>query len=79
MRIYFILFKMDFFIYLFYLFFLFIYLFYFIFFFLFLQYPDGLRKMKYNPNFAVRGLHYDVRKVCVVFVFFSQSKCVQVT
>ncbi|CAE1141987.1 unnamed protein product [Acanthosepion pharaonis] len=26
------------------------------------KYPDGLRKMKYDPNFAVRGLHYDVRK-----------------
>ncbi|XP_014771704.1 5'-nucleotidase domain-containing protein 3 [Octopus bimaculoides] len=26
------------------------------------KYPEGLREMKYDPNFAVRGLHYDVRK-----------------
>lgn len=28
-----------------------------------LQYPEALRKYEYIPNFAVRGLHYDVQKV----------------
>lgn len=27
------------------------------------QYPEGLRQYEYIPNFAVRGLHYDVQKV----------------
>lgn len=31
----------------------------------FLKYPEGLRKYEYIPNFAVRGLHYDVQKVRV--------------
>ncbi|KAM4553797.1 5'-nucleotidase domain-containing protein 3 isoform 1-T1 [Fundulus diaphanus] len=26
------------------------------------RYPEGLRKYEYIPNFAVRGLHYDVQK-----------------
>lgn len=27
------------------------------------QYPEGIRKYDYIPNFAVRGLHYDIQKV----------------
>uniref|UniRef100_A0A3Q2CP00 5'-nucleotidase domain containing 3 n=1 Tax=Cyprinodon variegatus TaxID=28743 RepID=A0A3Q2CP00_CYPVA len=27
------------------------------------RYPEGLRKYEYIPDFAVRGLHYDVQKV----------------
>lgn len=27
------------------------------------QYPEGIRKYDYVPNFAVRGLHYDIQKV----------------
>lgn len=27
------------------------------------QYPEGLREYEYIPDFAVRGLHYDVQKV----------------
>ncbi|XP_048448654.1 5'-nucleotidase domain-containing protein 2-like, partial [Rhincodon typus] len=26
------------------------------------KYPEGIRKYEYQPNFAIRGLHYDVRK-----------------
>lgn len=27
------------------------------------QYPEGIGKYEYLPNFAVRGLHYDIQKV----------------
>lgn len=27
------------------------------------QYPQGLQEFKYLPNFAARGLHYDIQKV----------------
>lgn len=27
------------------------------------QYPKGILKYEYWPNFAVRGLHYDIAKV----------------
>lgn len=27
-----------------------------------LQYPKEIEKLEYNPNFAVRGLHYDIQK-----------------
>lgn len=27
------------------------------------QYPEGIRKYDYIPNFAARGLHYDIQKV----------------
>jgi len=30
-----------------------------------MQYPEGLREYEYIPNFAVRGLHYDVQKVSI--------------
>lgn len=28
-----------------------------------LQYPEGIGKYDYIPNFAARGLHYDIEKV----------------
>uniref|UniRef100_A0A7N8Y3Y0 5'-nucleotidase domain containing 3 n=1 Tax=Mastacembelus armatus TaxID=205130 RepID=A0A7N8Y3Y0_9TELE len=30
------------------------------------RYPEGLRKYEYIPNFAVRGLHYDVQKALLM-------------
>lgn len=27
-----------------------------------LQYPEAIRNLEYDPNFAVRGLHYDIKK-----------------
>lgn len=27
-----------------------------------MQYPDGILKLDYDPNFAIRGLHYDIEK-----------------
>lgn len=27
------------------------------------QYPKGIAKYEYIPNFTVRGLHYDIQKV----------------
>lgn len=29
------------------------------------QYPEGIRKYDYIPNFAARGLHYDIQKVII--------------
>lgn len=26
------------------------------------QYPEGIRKMEFRPEFAIRGLHYDIEK-----------------
>lgn len=26
------------------------------------QYPEAIRDLEYDPNFAVRGLHYDIKK-----------------
>lgn len=34
--------------------------------FIFFQYPEGIRKYDYIPNFATRGLHYDIQKVCKI-------------
>ncbi|XP_030588314.1 5'-nucleotidase domain-containing protein 3 isoform X1 [Archocentrus centrarchus] len=31
-----------------------------------LKYPEGLRKYEYIPDFAVRGLHYDVQKALLM-------------
>uniref|UniRef100_UPI00398E572E 5'-nucleotidase domain-containing protein 3 n=1 Tax=Pristiophorus japonicus TaxID=55135 RepID=UPI00398E572E len=30
------------------------------------KYPEGLRNYEYNPNFVIRGLHYDVQKGIVM-------------
>lgn len=30
-----------------------------------MQYPHELKKYEYDPNFAIRGLHYDVHKVSI--------------
>lgn len=27
-----------------------------------MQYPAGIAKLEYKPDFAVRGLHYDIEK-----------------
>lgn len=35
-----------------------------------LQYPEGLKKYNYIPNFVIRGLHYDVQKVCSCSLHF---------
>ncbi|POI35715.1 hypothetical protein CIB84_000533, partial [Bambusicola thoracicus] len=33
------------------------------------RYPAEIRKYDYDPNFAIRGLHYDVHRVCIsIFV-----------
>lgn len=29
----------------------------------FLQYPKAIQSLKYVPNFAIRGLHFDLKKV----------------
>jgi hypothetical protein len=45
------------------------------------QYPEGIHKYDYVPNFAARGLHYDIQKVnidghtfCVCNRFASRLK-----
>lgn len=40
-----------------------------------------IRKYEYDPNFAIRGLHYDVQRVGVILMFFyslarSGIKCI---
>ena len=34
------------------------------------QYPVEIRKYEYDPNFAIRGLHYDVQRVGIILMFF---------
>lgn len=38
--------------------------------FLLSQYPAEIRKYEYDPNFAIRGLHYDVQRVGLLLLFF---------
>lgn len=43
------------------------------------QYPEGIRKYDYIPNFAVRGLHYDIQKVIKNTKMPLQEMCPFVT
>ena len=38
------------------------------------QYPEGIHKYDYVPNFAARGLHYDIQKVNIDGHYF---RCVR--
>ena len=33
-----------------------------------LQYPSGLKDMPYDPSFAIRGLHFDLKHVSVCVI-----------
>lgn len=46
--------------------------------FLLYQYPAEIRKYEYDPNFAIRGLHYDVQRVSLSSCFSEVSWCLEI-